>query len=657
MSKARIMVVEDEGVVALSLRKKLEGLGYEVPAIFASGEEAVSQVAAIHPDMVLMDIMLAGEMDGVTTAAQIKSRHPVPVVYLTAYSDEKTLERAKVTAPSGYLLKPFEGRELRSTVEMALFRHTMERNLEENRRWLETTLRSIGEGVITTDSRGLITFMNPLAETLAGWCQTDAVGRPLAEVFKVVDEKTRTPVECLADEASDPMQGLLLLTRNGEEEPVECNAALIEDDQGKILGIVLTFRNVAERRRMETELRQHRDHLQDLVEARTQALQQAKEVAEAANREKSQFLATMSHEIRTPLNGVLGMAELLMDTELTTQQQLHVQQLLQSGRSLLDIVNDILDFSKIEAGKLELSNVAFDPRELVNETIALLSERACNKELQLYADMPDQLASGCYGDPGRLRQVLVNLTGNAIKFTHHGQVTVRLRVVDQPPARSQLQFEVIDTGIGIAPEAHGKIFTSFTQADSTMARCYGGTGLGLAICRQLLKLMHGHIGVESIPGAGSRFWFNVSLPIALFNEIEDSAVSSTKTDETALFTGAHLLVAEDNPINREVVRATLEQLGCRVDIVDNGLQALTALDHTDYDLVIMDCQMPELDGFAATAELRHRESVKGNSRVPVIALTANVVKGFREECLSIGMDDYLGKPFPASSSSLCCSAG
>ncbi|MEZ5584343.1 MAG: ATP-binding protein, partial [Candidatus Competibacteraceae bacterium] len=534
---------------------------------------------------------------------------------------------------------------LRSTVEMALYRHTMEKKLEENRRWLETTLRCIGEGVITTDAKGDITFINPLAEALAGWRQADAAGQPLTEVFKLVDEKTRAPIECLANEAADAMTGLLLLTRNGDEEPVECNAALIEDHRGEILGVVLTFRNVAERRRMETELRQHRDHLQELVEARTQELQQAKEAAETANREKSQFLATMSHEIRTPLNGVLGMAELLLNTELTAQQQVLARQLLQSGRSLLDIINDILDFSKIEAGKLELSNEAFDPRELIKETIALLAERAHNKGLTLSADLPEQLGSGCYGDPGRLRQVLVNLTGNAIKFTHHGQVTIRLRVIDEPPLRSQLLFEVIDTGIGIAPEAQAKIFSSFTQADSTLARRYGGTGLGLAICRQLLKLMNGHIGVESIPDMGSRFWFKVSLPIALLNELDDSTIPSTKTHEKVLFAGAHLLVAEDNPVNQEVVKSMLEQLGCRVDMVEHGEKALALLDRADYDLVLMDCQMPELDGFAATEELRRREVAKGKPRVPVIALTANVVKGFREECLAVGMDDYLGKPF------------
>ncbi|HHW78151.1 MAG TPA: response regulator [Xanthomonadaceae bacterium] len=650
MTKANVMVVEDEGLIALSIQRTLRNLGYEVPAVAASGEEAVHQALALRPNLVLMDIMLEGDIDGIAAAAQIQARLDVPIVYLTAYSDDHTLERAKVTGPMAYLIKPFEDADLRSTLEMALYRHDMERKLKQSEHWLATTLKSIGDAVIATDVDSTIMFLNPQAEYLTGWPQEEATGRTIADVFQIVNETTRRPpLNPLATALrTGVVTGLanhtLLVARDGTERPIDDSAAPIRDDQGNTLGAVLVFRDVTERRRTEAELRRHRDSLEELVTERTLELQRAKEAAETASQAKSEFLATMSHEIRTPLNGVLGMAELLLSTPLNDEQRRYASILVQSGQTLLGLIDEILDFSRIEAGKLELQQMDFDLREILEETAALFGERARAKGLQLRMEPAPDFPARVRGDPIRLRQVVVNLVGNAIKFTETGQVVIQLRALERVATALTARIDVVDTGIGITPDARARIFESFVQADGSATRRYGGAGLGLAISRRLVQLMDGDIGVESVPGQGSRFWFTARLATSdTAQQVAPSSRAAPSVDPPTTFT-AKVLVVEDNGVNQEVAAAMLELLGCQVTVVGDGRQALAALDKQRYDLVLMDCQMPIMDGFEATAELRRRET-PGQHRVPVIALTASVVRGFRERCIAASMDDYLSKPF------------
>lgn len=543
MVKANIQIVEDERIVAFNIQKRLEEIGYAVSANVASGEEAIQKAAQTPPDLVLMDIKLKGRIDGIEAASEIQSSLNIPVVYLTAYTDEETLQRAKVTEPYGYILKPFDTRDLCTTIEIALHKHQMEQQLRYREQWYATTLRSIGDAVIATDPKGAVTFMNPVAETLTQWKQEEVMGNDLTQVFKAISEKTRDMVDNPVKKALEEgvTVGLekhtLLITKDGTEIPIDDSAAPIKKEDGSIIGAVLVFHDVIERQQAEALLQRTNQELEARVAERTAELRQANEQlrSEIEQRQrleaelrlalekeqelselKSRIISTISHEYRTPLTTITFSTELLEKYGSTlpdSKKSQYFQRIRAAIQRMTNLVNDMLFIYQADVGKLEFKPTQLDVEQLVREWV---------DEFKLNAVTQHQIVFEHQGtcknalDETLLYCIFGNLLSNGIKYSPEESV-VRVELLCQ---QSQVVIRISDQGIGIPSADRAKLFNPFERGSNVGT--IPGVGLGLANVKQCVDLHGGEITVESEIGVGTTFTVTLPSAEALISNEEDS---------------------------------------------------------------------------------------------------------------------------------------
>jgi two-component system sensor histidine kinase/response regulator len=632
---ARVLIVDDEPHNRQLLEVMLATGGYLLQTA-SSGEEALEIVARQPPDLILLDVMMPG-MDGYEVTSKIKGNpatRNIPVIIITALDDRNARMLGLNAGAEDFLGKPVDRAELcvrvRNLVRLKAYGDYYDRYsrvLERRERMLITTLSSISDFAYVFDRDGRFVYVNQPLLDLWGMTLQEAEGKNFLDLQYPEDLAT-----LLLRQVEEVFENTTRITGEtpytspaGVQADYEYIFSPVFEADGTVESVVGITRDITARKR------------------EAEALGMAKDAAEAANRAKSEFLANMSHEIRTPMNGVIGMTDLMLDTDLTVEQRENLGIVKSSADALLTVINDILDFSRIEAGKLELDPIDFSPRDAIGDTANTLAWKAHQNGLELIVDVNADIPQTLRGDPGRLRQILINLLGNAIKFTPHGEVVLRVVAEAATPPEVVLHFAVIDTGIGIALDRQQRVFEAFTQADGSTTRAYGGTGLGLTISSKLVQLMGGRVWVESEAGKGSTFHFTARFAAA-------NASTSAPVPDAIDLQDLPVLIVDDNATNRRLLEDML--LGWRMvpALAVSAIEALAVLRAAQqsgqpFPLVLTDFQMPDADGFTLTATIKSDPTI---ARATVVMLTSAGQPGDAARCRESGVAAYLAKPIRRS---------
>ena len=638
----KILIVDDKVENLVALEKLLSV--FKVEAIRAlSGNEALQKTLNHQFALALVDVQMPG-MDGYETVSYMRSSHEtqlLPVIFVSAiYREDFHIVKGIESGAVDFITKPIIPEILRGKVKIFLElyeqrrileneitkRISIEKRLSRGNSLLKSFLQSIPDMVFYKDITGKYLDCNVAFSEFNGRDCKSIIGKTDIEIY------TKKEARLFGSSDKDVISGKEQVRMemwgtwpDGRRVLLETHKNPIRDESGEIIGIIGISRDITGK---------HFDKME---------LQKAKEDAESANMAKSMFLANMSHEIRTPMNGIIGMTDILQQTDLSLEQQEFLKIISLSGTNLLTIINDILDFSKIESGGVILEKIDFKLLDPIEETIKLLSYKVQQKNLYLKLNASPDLPELVNGDPLRAKQILINLVNNALKFTSEGGITISVELQEKASKRTNILIKITDTGIGISEEGKQKLFKSFSQTDASTTRKYGGTGLGLSISKRLVELMNGEIGIESEEGKGTTFWFNLAFGTAgNVKTIEVNGKGKDKTKKSSL----NILLAEDNPINQRVAMFNLKKMGHHVDIAENGKLALELFIKNKYDIILMDIQMPEMDGLDATKQIRFYEKNNHDKGIiPIIAMTANAMRGDKEKFINQGMSGYISKPF------------